>query len=174
MSSVLYRFDDPADFPILDSQTTGPTEWHVAAAQDRGEPAVRVSWRAAEGLTDDARLCLALPRIAIDGSPGHLGLSLRGDGSGVRLLLDATDARGPGFSYSLGSVLLAGVQTYWADMAHPTEYWDGTPPGDSAVRPPVQLHRLVILVSSSVKTIGIVLLRMVATGNVRLAHAGLA
>jgi len=174
MSMLLYRFDDPGQFPILESQTTDRKTWRVTPTEENGEPALGVAWNAEGEKPSNATLCLALPRIAIDGAPLRLGLDLRGDGSGCCICLDATDRRGPGFRYVFGPVSFQGTRTCWADVPRPAEYWEVMPPDEADVLPPLQLHRLFVVVAPLARRVNIALLRIHVAGDVRLASPGIA
>lgn len=174
MSTLLYRFDDPGRFPILESQTTDRTTWRVTATEVSGEPAMCVGWQPEDQKPSSATLCLALPRIAIDGAPVRLGLELRGDASGCRFCLDATDRRGPGFRYVLGPVSFVDKRTCWADVDRPAEYWEGTPPDDEEILPPLQLHRLFVVVAPPSRRVNIALIRLNFTGDALLTSPAIA
>lgn len=174
MRVVLYRFDDPRAFPVLEGQTTARDTWRVTVTDVTGAPAISVARRPVGETPSSATLCFALPQMAIDGAPVRLGLELHGDGSGCRFRLDATDGRGPGFGYVFRPVSVEGEQTCWADVHRPAEYWDGAPPDPPDVLPPLQLHRLVVKVAPPTRNIRIALLRLIVTGDVRLISPGVA
>jgi hypothetical protein len=172
---LLYRFDSVEPYPVLESRTNvrGAVTTHVAG---EGEAArLQVNVRRHAGDPPDATVVLALPLAAIGGQPERLELRIAGDGSGCGLFVDATDARGCGFTYSLGRVDFTGLRACSVDIRLPSEWWKRPRNDDTQiVSPPVQLHRLGIAAGAGDMDIGIGLVALSVTGDVHLALPGIA
>ena len=151
----------------------GAATTHVEGEGETARLQVNVGRHASD--PPDATVVLALPLAAIGGQPERLELQVAGDGSGCGLFIDATDARGCGFTYSLGRVDFTGLRTCSVDMRQPSEWWKRPRNDDTQiVSPPVQLHRLGIAVGAGDVDIGFGLVALSVTGDVHLAPPGIA
>lgn len=136
---------------------------------------LRIALRRESDDPAEIAVVLALPPLAVDGSPEELLLDVLGDASGCRLFLEAGDAQGLGFSYSFGNVGFMGRRACAVDVREPCEYWGG-PEANAAPRvvAPLQLHRLGLAMPESCRGVYIGLGALKVTGNVRLAPSGIA
>ncbi|UCE60096.1 MAG: hypothetical protein JSU63_21960 [Phycisphaerales bacterium] len=175
MSLLLYKFDSADDFPVLDSYTTarGVISSHV---EDRGDGSVlRICLARHPDEVPDTVIVLALPLVAVDGEPERLELTVHGDGSRCRLSIDASDARGIGFSYSFGQVDFMGKRTCRADVCKPDEVWDECQHNHRPqVTPPIQLLRLRIHFNRSAAQASVGLVALSVTGNAHRGASGIA
>ena len=176
MTTRLYRFDDIEALPILESRTTvrGGVVTNVRSAGEEAEVTLTLARHPAD--PTDACVMLALPIIAVDGMPERLGLTIRGDGSGVRPFLEAGDAEVGGFIYRFERINTTGVGTHWVDVVNPSE-WLGerqTQEGEATIAPPLRLYRLGFTIGDAAKGLAIGLRGIVVTGEVRLTSPGIA
>lgn len=175
MDLLLYRFDDPAAFPLLETETTarGPValsvEGHDVAA------CLRIQLQRQEEDHDEIRAVIGLPMVAVGGQPKDWLLDVMGDHSGALLELEAADRRGWGFSYSFGRVDFSRQHTCRAPVQEPTEYWsqrksDGT----QGVVPPIQPFRLVVVLDKQCQGVDVALVALRVDGDVQIVPPGLA
>ena len=175
-TTLLYRFDDPAAFPVLESETTatGPVSVHV-----EGHGTETFLWIAAERAGNDppgAKVVLALPPREIAGSPEMVQLSVLGDASGCAVFLEAADANGWGFAYAFEPIDFRGWRTLEVEVQRPAERF-GDHDSDvatSLIEAPVQPSRLGIRLGPSLHRTEIGLATLSVTGNVRLVRPGIA
>ena len=175
MSILLCRFDSVDDFPVLESYTTlrGPVTTRV---EGRGNEAMlRVLVDPQQNEPDDATVVIGLPLVAVDGAPERLELTIDGDASRCQLLLDVTDGRGGGLTYSFGIVDFSCVRTCSVDVQRPVEVWGGQYERNPAkTTPPIHLLRLTIRVDTSRERVDVGLVTLAVTGEVWLAPPGIA
>ncbi len=198
MSTLVYRFDDGEAFFLLESETTarGPAAVRV---EGRGNEAfLRVTLERQPDEPGEVAVGIALPLVAIDGSPEQLLLDVVGDASGCRLFLEVADARGWGLAYSFGEVKFFGRRTCAVRVQEPSECW-GAPAADdrrpltndrsgseqvvgsahshlSRVRviPPIQPYHLKLVLHESCRSVDLGFGALSVTGDVRLAPPGIA
>ncbi len=181
MSTLVYRFDDAAAFPLLETETTarGPVTLCVEGGRDRSAKMISAFLRIAlQRRTSDPpeiTVVIGLPLIAIDGNPERLLLDVLGDASGCRLFVEGGDARGWGFCYSLGEVDFTGWRECWAEVQRPTKYWGQCKEeGRGGVVMPLQPFRVGIRLSERCRKIDVGLGALRVTGDVRLVAPGIA
>ena len=152
MDTLVFRFDDTAAFPLLETVTTARGPVTVQAGAQNGDACLRIALSREPQDPPAIKAVLALPPVAADGKPQEWMLDVLGDASGCCILLEAGDARGWGFSYSFGSIDFAGRRTCAAQVQKPIEYWGARKEdGTLGVVPPVQPFRLVIMLEAVAK-----------------------
>ena len=175
MSTIVYRFDDVASFPLLESETTarGPVTIRV---EGQGEEAfLRIAAQRQDNDVPEVVVMISLPLLAIDGDPQELLLEVLGDASGCRLFIEAGDARGWGFAYSFGPVDFSGWRRCTADVQRPSECWGQCEEeGACRVVPPVQPFHLGIGIGKRCDAVGIGVRALRVVGEVRLTPPGIA
>lgn len=175
MSTLLYRFDNTEDFLLLESETTARGLVAIRVDGIKPHSFLRIAMTRHSEDPPEITVLVALPLIAIDGKPQKLLLDVLGDAGGCHLFLEAGDAQGWGFAYSLGSVDFTGWRTCTVDVQEPGEYWgerreDATP----GIIPPLQLYRLGLTMSERCRAVDVGLGALNVTGDVRLAPPGIA
>ena len=159
-ATLLYLFDDPARFPVFESHTTvkGPVAVHADRDDAGGFLRIAYQWQDAD--PDEGTIVLALPLIAVDGSPRQLLLEVLGDAGPWRLTLEGMDANGGGALFSFGVIDLEGGCTLRADASQSIA--------------PLQFHRLRLTVPLASAVVRLGLRSVSLTGAVRLVPPGLA
>lgn len=181
MSTLLYRFDDPTLFPLLECETTaeGPVSVELDANTDHAFLRLAVRRQPEDGA--EVTAVVGLPFVAVDGRPESLLLEIRGDASGCRVFAEAGDGGGRGYLYVFATVDFTGWRTCKVDVDKPTESWgDGESTAERlgrhppTVEPPLQLYRLGVALPKSCHHVDIGLGALFVEGEVRLASPGIA
>ncbi len=175
-TTLLYRFDDPEAFFVLESETTatGPVNVHVEG--HGSEAFLRIAAEQAENDPPGAKVVLGLPPREIAGSPETVQLRVLGDASGCEIFLEAADANGWGFAYVFEPIDFRGWRTLEVEVQRPAERF-GDHDSDAAtslIEAPIQPSRIGIRLCPSSMRIEIGLAALSFTGNVRLSPAGIA
>jgi hypothetical protein len=186
---LLYRFDNLAEFPLLESETTMGARVRLAV-EDRGPNAhLRLLVESAanggtaigtartpdEPRADELVVALGLPFRSVAGRPETFRLETRGDAGGCRVVAEASDALGWGFGYDFGHIDATGLHICAVDAQNPREFWAERKQGYTVrIVPPVQLHRLKITLNASCRALNVGLHTLSVSGNVWLSAPGLA
>ncbi len=185
--TLLYRFDGPARFAVMRSETTAPGSVTLEPGRRGGESHLRIRYRreaepdsenGGEPACDHelpAAIAIALPLVAIDGEPRQFLLDVLGDASGCHLAVDACDANGRRLDYSFGAIGFFGWRTCLAEVGGPVEC--PTRQGSEKAlraRLPIQLFRLRLTLPAGSDVVDLGIASLLVTGNVRPVPPGLA
>jgi len=160
LATVLYRFDDAARFPVMESHTTAQGPVAVRTDRDDAGRFLRIAYQRQAADADEVTIVLALPLVAIDGRPRQLLLDVLG-GSGVwGLQLEGMDGGGGPILFSFGVAEFEGWGTLRTEARQ--------------VATPVQFHRLRLISAGSSASPDLGLRLLSVTGAVRLVPPGIA
>ncbi|MFQ5591271.1 MAG: hypothetical protein ACE5HE_08930 [Phycisphaerae bacterium] len=172
---LLYRFDSRNEYPVLRSYTTVRGEVHTLVEGSGVDTRLRVLVDPEGTQPQGAVVVLALPSVAFDGTPERFELAVDGDGSGSRIMLEASDARAGSFMYVLGDVDFEGVRTCCAEvLKHDDPRIGRASSAAGSATPPIELLRLAIGLDASCRGVALGLISLAVTGRVRLVPHGLA
>lgn len=172
MSTLIYRFDNPDRFPVLESLTTA----NRALVSRRGDERA-VLWVTAQRRKEDpaeVQVVLALPPVGIDGTPERFELELLGDAGGAEIILDASDATETAYTYSFGTVTFHRAGTLATDVQSPShESYSDERAKTPVIVPPIQLFRLAITMGLACDELNVGLRALLVTGSVQLVPTGI-
>lgn len=181
MSMLLYQFDDPSLFPLLEGETTAEGPVSIDLNTDPDHVFLRFAVRRQPEDRAEVTAVMGLPFVALDGRPENLLLEIRGDASGARVFAEAGDGAGRGYLYVFATVDFTGWRTCKVDVNKPAESWgDGESTAEQpgrhppTVEPPLQLYRLGVALPESCHHVDIGLGALFVEGEVRLASPGIA
>jgi len=88
--------------------------------------------------------------------------------------MDARDARGWGFAYSLGAVDFRGWRKCTADLKKPSAFWGAHSARNwVAAEPPLQFHHLRIVIPTLCDSLDLTFRALTVSGEVRITHPGI-
>lgn len=172
LTTVLYRFDDAARFPVFESHTKASGAVAVLTDRDDAGHFLRIVYERQAADADEFTIVLALPLIAVDccrsvaesradvAVKRQFLLDACGDASGCHLHLEGMDGRGNPLPLAFGPIDFAGWRTLRAD--------------GSRLVPPVQFHRLCLTAARSTTAVHVGVRTLSLTGDVRAAVDGIA
>ncbi len=175
-TTLLYRFDDPEAFPVLESETTATGPVSVRVEGHGSEAFLRIAAERSGNDPPGAKVVLGLPPQEIAGRPERVQVTVLGDASGCEIFLEAADANGWGFAYAFEPIDFRGWRTLEVDVQRPAERF-GDHDGDAAtalIEAPVQPSRIGIRLGQSSERTEIGLAALSVTGNARLLPPGIA
>ena len=145
MSTLVYHFDLPRRFPVLEPDSDTKTPAIIERAEDEKGGFLRiVCERLQPDDTGEVVVVLALPLLGIAGQVERLDLDVLGDSSGTHIFLEAIDQRGVQFAYSFGETDFSGWRTRHADANQSIEHrsaCEGCLPGTVG---PLEPRKLVL------------------------------